>query len=140
MRATRSGQSAQQAASLDQAFKSAGFTTTLPRGDFEDPIAGMLRLRDGHKNQVDLLIGLRGLEPEAFSRAVEVPFKGSTLKFIGREAFLAMKVFAGGPLDLVDAARAVAAAGTSLDLALLRRLAAKFGRDASAALEKLLAA
>lgn len=128
----------QQAAGLDQAFKAAGFTAVLTRGDFDDPIAGMLRLGDGHKNQVDLLIGLRGMEAEAFSRAVDVPFKGSTLKFIGREDFIAMKVFAGGPLDLVDAARAVAAAGSSLDLLLLRRLAGQFGREPSAALEKLL--
>lgn len=129
----------QQVAGLEKAFKSAGFATVLTRGDLEDPIAGMLRLSDSYKNQVDLLIGLRGMDSKAFERAVEVPFKGTTLKFVGREDFIAMKVFAGGPLDLVDASRAIAAAGASLDVALLRSLAGKFGRDASAALERLLA-
>jgi hypothetical protein len=41
-------------------------------------------------------------------------------------------------MDQLDAARALSAAGSALDLALLRRLAARFGRDASATLERLL--
>jgi len=60
------------------------------------------------------------------------------VRFISREDFIAMKVFAGGPLDLVDATRAVTAAGASLDLELVRRLAKRFGRDASESLERLL--
>jgi hypothetical protein len=50
-----------------------------------------------------------------------------------------MKVFAGGPVDLVDASRALSAAGKAVDVELLRRLAKQFGRDASASLERLLA-
>jgi len=64
---------------------------------------------------MDLLLGLRGIEPQAFSRLVEIPFQGTTLKFIGREDFIAMKVFAGGPMDLLDATRAISAGRTSLD-------------------------
>jgi predicted nucleotidyltransferase len=111
----------------------------LTRGDFEDPIPGLLRLSDSFGNRVDLLIGLRGLETQAFSRVVEVPFQGTTVRFIGREDFIAMKLFAGGPVDIVDATRAVSAAGTSLDVELVRRLANQYGRDASAALDRLLA-
>ena len=77
---------------------------------------------------IDLLVG----------QTVLVAFQGSTVKFIGREDFIAMKVFAGGPMDLVDATRAVTAAGASLDLELVRRLAKCFGKDASASLERLL--
>jgi len=51
---------------------------------------------------------------------------------------IAMKVFAGGPMDLLDATRAVTAAGSSLDLELVRRLAKRFGRAASESLEQLL--
>jgi hypothetical protein len=50
-----------------------------------------------------------------------------------------MKVFAGGPVDLIDAKRAICAAGNSLDLDLLRRVAQRYGRDASESLERLLA-
>jgi hypothetical protein len=50
-----------------------------------------------------------------------------------------MKVFAGGPVDLVDAARAISAGRDSLDLDLMRRLAKGYGRDTSDSLERLLA-
>jgi predicted nucleotidyltransferase len=129
----------QQADDLERGFKAAGFRTELSRGDFDDPIPGLLRLSDQYGNRVDLLIGLRGMEQHAFSRAIEVPFQGKTLQFIGREDFIAMKVFAGGPMDIIDATRAIAASGGSLDTELLRRLAKKYGRDAAEALNRLLA-
>lgn len=129
----------EQAKHLESAFKAAEFRTELTRGDFEDPIPGLLKVSDSFGNRVDLLLGLRGVEPQAFSRVVEVPFQGSTLKFIGREDFIAMKVFAGGPMDLVDATRAVAASRDSLDFDLMRRLAKRYGVDAAESLERLLA-
>ena len=49
---------------------------------------------------MDLLVGLRGLEAEAFSRAIDVPFMGAVLRVARREDFIAMKVFAGGPQNL----------------------------------------
>ena len=127
-----------EAEDLERAFNTAGFRTLLTRGDPEDPIPGLLRLNDLYDNRVDLLIGLRGLERQAFSRGIDVPFQGMTLKFIGREDFIAMKVFAGGPMDLVDASRAILASGQSLDLGLVRRLAKGYGRDAIESLERLL--
>jgi predicted nucleotidyltransferase len=123
---------------LESVFKAAGFRTELTRGDFEDPIPGLLKVNDSFGNRVDLLLGLRGMEPQAFSRVVEVPFQGSTLKFIGREDFIAMKVFAGGPMDLLDATRAISAGRDSLDFDLMRQLAKRYGRDAAESLERLL--
>jgi len=128
-----------EAGALERAFKTAGFHTLLTRGDIEDPIPGLLKVGDPYDNRVDLLIGLRGMEPQAFSRGVDVPFQGMTLKFIGREDFIAMKVFAGGPMDLIDASRAISAGGESMDLELVRRLARRYGRDAIESLEHLLA-
>jgi hypothetical protein len=127
-----------EAEALELAFKIAGFRTLLTRGDPEDPIPGLLRLNDLYDNSVDLLIGLRGMEPQAFSRGIEVPFQGVALKFIGREDFIAMKVFAGGPLDLIDASRAILASGESLDVELVRRLSKRYGREAIQALESIL--
>jgi predicted nucleotidyltransferase len=128
----------QQAAGLEKKLQQAGLATDLRRGDPEDPIPALLRLSDVYRNRVDLLIGLRGLEAEAFARALSVPFKNFSLRIIGREDFIAMKVFAGSPQDLADARAALAAANQSIDLSLVRRLAKRYGRDASAALEKLL--
>jgi hypothetical protein len=87
----------EEAENLERIFKAAGFLTELTRGDFADPIPGLLKVTDSCANRVDLLLGLRGIEPQAFSRVIEVPFQGNTLKFIGREDFIAMKAFAGGP-------------------------------------------
>jgi len=128
----------QQAPDLEKKLVLAGFKTELRRGDSTDPIPALLSVTDAFRNRVDLLVGLRGLEVAAFSRAMVVPFKGASLRVIGREDFVAMKVFAGGPQDLADAAAAFAAAPESLDMPLLRRLATRYGRDASIALEKLL--
>jgi predicted nucleotidyltransferase len=123
---------------VERAFKNAGFRTTFNRGDPEDDIPGLLRVADEYGNQVDLLLGLKGLDRKVFSRTIEVAFQGVPLRFIGREDFIAMKVFAGGPIDLQDAERAVAANPQSLDVALVRRLAAGFGREASVRLESIL--
>ncbi len=128
----------QQASDLQGDLREAGLRTDLVRGDADDPIPGMLKVSDEHENRVDLLLGLRGLDPQAFARGLDVPFQGSTLRFIGLEDFIAMKAFAGGPLDLLDAQRAIDGAGNSLDVDLLRRLTAGYGRDASRELEKML--
>jgi hypothetical protein len=130
--------SAAALADLEKKFKSAHLQTELRHGDLDDPIAALLELTDEYGNRVDLLVGLRGLEREALSRTIDVPFVGEVLRVIGREDFIAMKVFAGGPQDIIDAGSAIATAGESLDLPLLRRLATRFGRTTSRALDKLL--
>lgn len=128
-----------EAAGLRRSFESAGFTTQLRIGDPDDPIPALLAVSDPHGNRVDLLIGLRGLDPQALSRAGEVAFLGGNLRIVGREDLIAMKVFADGPQGLADARAALEFGRETLDLELLRRLAARFGRSAEQAIEALLA-
>jgi hypothetical protein len=123
---------------LSTAFEAAQFRVTLNRGDDEDPIPSMLILTDAHGNRVDLLGGLRHLDPQIFTRAVEVPFRGVNLRIVGREDFIAMKCFAGGPQDLVDARAAFEGTQSPLDLDLLRAVTRRFGRHAADRLENLL--
>lgn len=101
-------------------------------------ISAVLALTDQHSNRVDFLVGIRGLDPGAFARAVEVPFYGQRLRIIGLEDFIAMKLFAHGPQDIADATAALETAGERVDLALLRKLAARFGAETTASLETLL--
>ncbi|HVS75400.1 MAG TPA: hypothetical protein VHE11_00590 [Steroidobacteraceae bacterium] len=124
---------------LERTFQSAGFQTELRRGDIDDPISSLLAVSDQFGNRVDLLVGLRGLEETAFRRSINVAFEGETLRVIGREDFIAMKVFAGGPQDVADAANVLEAAAGTLDLELLRRLAERYGRDTADSLRALLA-
>ena len=123
---------------IERQFRGAGFQTELRHGDPDDPIAAVLALSDTFGNRVDLLVGLRGLESAAFSRVLDVPFQGERLRVIGREDFIAMKLFAHGPQDLADAEFALAAGKDSIDVGLLRRLTRGFGHEAAEALERLL--
>ena len=123
---------------LEKRFAAVAFQTQLREGDPEDRIPAALVLSDAHGNRVDLLAGLRGLEPAAFSRAITVPFQGQPLRVIGREDFIAMKIFVSGPADMMDALAAIRVAGDSLDLTLLRRLTERYGRSTRDALEAML--
>ena len=123
---------------IEKALKEAGLTTEFRRGDLEDAIPGLVRVSDSFGNQVDVLLGIRGLDPKAFSRTVEVPLEGTQLRFVGREDFIAMKVAAGGPIDLMDAESAIVADPKSLDEQLVRSLGSRFGKTASASLERML--
>ena len=125
-------------ANLGRAFGKAGFEVELRHGDADDPIPAMLVLSDTHSNRVDLLGGLWGLDPQLFSRAIEVPFSGDSLRVVGREDFIAMKCFAGGPQDIADARVALMSAQQPIDLDLLRRVTRRFGRAAADVLEQLL--
>ena len=120
-------------------FQRAGFVTELRPGETDDPIPAMLILSDSLDNRVDLLGGLRGMDPAIFFRAVEVPFMGVNLRIVGREDFIAMKCFAGGPQDILDAQSAYRSAQGPVDLDLLRAVARRFGRDAADNLEQVLA-
>lgn len=124
-------------AGLEKSLRKAGLEVELRRGDAEDPIPALLAINDRHGNRVDLLAGLRGLDPDALKRAITLTLSGRPLRIIGREDFIAMKCFAGSPLDLADAEEAIRSAPTPLDLDLVRRLARRFGRSAADAFEGL---
>ena len=125
-------------AGLERTFREAGFHTELRRGDFDDPIGAVLTLQDSFENQVDLLVDIRGFDPEAFSRTIEVSLYGEPLKFVSLEDFIAMKVFAGGPQDIADAKNAIESALEPLDLDLVRKVAARYGADTVGSLKNLL--
>lgn len=130
---------AHRAAELDRQFRAAGFISEVRHGDPTDPIGAVLSLSDSFGNRVDLLLGLRGLGPDAYSRATLVPFQDCELRVVGREDFIAMKLFAHGPQDLFDAEHALLGTGELPDLTLLRKLAADYGPETLAALERMLA-
>jgi predicted nucleotidyltransferase len=115
-----------------------GYEAALRTGDVDDPIAGLLEIKDRHGNRVDLLIGLRGMDPELLDRTRQVRLAEAILEVVGPEDFIAMKAFAGGPVDLADARAVIELERGSLDLELLRRLAQRFGRDAARIVEDLI--
>ena len=128
-----------EVAVLERQLRASGLQTELRYGDPDDPIAAVLGISDSFSNRVDLLVGLRGLDPAAFARALDIPFQKERLRVVSREDFIAMKLFAHGPQDLADAEFALAAADDSLDMPLLERLATRYGSETLDAFRKLLA-
>ena len=126
-------------AKLEKVFKQAGFDTELRSAEADDPVFGMLILSDDLGNHVELLGGLRNMDPEIFSRALEIEFRETKLRIVGREDFIAMKCYAGGPQDLLDARSAYEAAPGPIDLDLLRTVTRRFGREAADRLQEVLA-
>ena len=78
------------------------------------------------------------MDPELMNRPRQVRLAETILEIVGREDFIAMKAFAGGPVDLADARTVIDLDRESLDLELLRRLAQRFGRDAARTVEDLI--
>jgi hypothetical protein len=126
-------------AKLERSFERAGFDTELRTAEADDPISGMLVLSDDYSNRVELLGGLRNMDPGIFSRTLEITFRDETLSIVGREDFIAMKCFASSPQDLLDARSAYQAAPGPVDLDLLRTVTRRFGREAADRLEEILA-
>jgi hypothetical protein len=126
-------------AKLEKSFKRAGFGTELRTAEADDPVSGMLVLSDDLRNHVELLGGLRNMDPEIFSRSLQVKFRDQVLRIVGREDFIAVKCFAGGPQDVLDARSAYQAALGPIDVDLLRTVTRRFGRAAADRLEEVLA-
>ncbi|HXG60984.1 MAG TPA: hypothetical protein VNO22_06410 [Planctomycetota bacterium] len=123
---------------LSQHLRTGGFDVVLRHGDPGDPIGASLQIRDPHGNSVDLLIGVRGMDPEAPSRTVEAPFFDDRVRLLGAEDLIAMKLFAAGPVDIEDVRSILHVSGPTLDLPLLRRLARRYGPEEEKALDALL--
>ena len=115
-----------------------GYRAELKRGDIDDPILGAIVVEDAHENRVDLLLGVRGMDPDAVHRCVWASLLDSSVRIIGAEDLIAMKTFAGGLQDLEDVRGILQVSGTLLNIALLRELVRRYGADAADDLDKLL--
>jgi hypothetical protein len=125
-------------ASLLERLRGKGWKVEFKEGDEGDPLGFVVRIHDDAGNQVDLIGGIRRLDPGFFDRVVEADLQGLNLLFASPEDLVALKIFAGGPKDLEDAAGVVEVAGEALDRALLIRLCRRFGPEEEKRCEKLL--
>jgi predicted nucleotidyltransferase len=78
------------------------------------------------------------MDPELLNRTRQVRLAEAVLEIVGREDLIAMKAFAGGPVDLADARAVIEQDRGSLDLELLRRFAQRFGRETVKTVEELI--
>jgi hypothetical protein len=123
---------------LTKRLGTAGFDARLNRGDLEDPVVGAITVDDRYQNRVDLLLGVRGMDPEAIGRCLESPLLDSTVRIIAAEDLIAMKIFAGSFRDLDDVRGILQVWGPQLNLDLLRKLARRYGPAIARKLEQVL--
>lgn len=123
---------------LVEHLASAGLQVRISKGAADDPIARVLLLTDAHGNTVDLLWGVRGMEKAALNRCRTTSLLGASVKVIGAEDFIAMKVFAGAPKDLGDVQGVLEISGETLDRVLLKRLTRRYGAEEARVLASLL--
>jgi len=116
----------------------AGYRATYKRGDIEDPILGSILIEDVHNNRMDLLLGIRGMDPDAVNRCVSSALLDSSVRIIAAEDLIAMKVFARGVQDLEDVRGILQVSGDRLNLELLQKVARRYGADVLRMLEELL--
>ena len=119
-------------------LKSEGFEVAIRHGDPEDPVTGVIIIGDQYRNTIDLILGIRGLAPDAVSRAIAAPLLGEVVNIIAAEDLIPMKLFAGGVRDLSDVTGILQVSGEHLDIELTRNLARRYGVEVEQRLNQLL--
>jgi hypothetical protein len=98
----------QGAPALERSLKNYGFQTTFHRGAADDPVVGVLRIAvpvaDGKVN-CDVLFASRVWQTRAVKNASEVDLGGYVVRVAQSADLFLLKLYAGGPQDLIDAAQ-----------------------------------
>lgn len=90
---------------LNAALRAAGFEAEWRRGDPDDPIPLLLRLRSASGPEIDVVCATRLWEREMLNRSIRVRIPGGLeTPVIALEDLIVLKLMAGGPGDLVDIA------------------------------------
>ena len=126
-------------AALAQRISDAGFRAQVKLGDAEDPLLGVITVQDDFGNMLDLILGIRGLDPAASQRAVDTFLLDTPIRIAGIEDLIAMKLFAGGTQDREDVRGILQVAGDNLNVGLARNLTGRYGVSTQQALEVILA-
>ena len=74
----------------------------LLRGDFEDPLAGSVRLSRARDEIVDVVVGRYAWQSEIVESAMPTPVGGVTVKVARPAGLVLLKLYAGGPKDAWD--------------------------------------
>lgn len=80
-----------------------GAVVEIRRGDLEDPLAGVVRISREGQAPVDLVVGKSPFLDGVLARRQELVVRGRRVPVVLGADLLLLKVFAGGPQDLLDA-------------------------------------
>lgn len=97
---------------LDAALRAARFEPEWRRGDPDDPVPLLLRLRSAAGPEIDVICATRPWEREMLNRSIRVRMPGGVeAPVIALEDLIVLKLMAGGPGDLADVADLLERAG-----------------------------
>lgn len=122
---------------LRDVLHKAGLKSVYRRGDVGDPVGAVVNVEDRFDNRVDLLMNIHGMTDAVFSRTVEAEFMKARIRVVGVEDFIAMKILAGSPKDLNDAADVLHVSSDRVNPTLLNALVQAYGKRALRTLESL---
>lgn len=86
-------------------------TVDVRRGDRDDPLAGVIRIRRQDERPVDIVIGRHRWQTDAIGRAGVATYLGVELPALRAADLVLFKVYAGGTQDRWDVAMLLATAG-----------------------------
>jgi hypothetical protein len=92
----------------------------IRRGDPDDPLAGAVRIHRRNE-QGDIIVG-RPWMRRILDRTIRIHVRGEELPVVDRADLVLLKVFAGGPQDLLDVRLLLEAGGEGLRDEVERRL------------------
>jgi len=122
---------------LRTALTKAGMNVVIKKGNFEDPLVGVILIEDNHGNHVDLLLGIKKADNSLFKRGQRIEFQGETINIVGVEDLIAMKIYAGSPKDLADVQGILAVSKEVIDQKRLIRFVGNFGKEAADTLREM---
>ncbi len=100
------GQAAAEMPALASRLQAIGYKLEVSKAAFDDPLGGVIIVHVPTSSGVfpcDLIFPARAWQTAAVKNAVEVEFEGFAVRVVqARELFL-LKLYAGGPQDLLDA-------------------------------------
>jgi hypothetical protein len=90
------------AAAYWEPLRAAGAVVDIRRGDEDDPLAGVVRLRVGAEPPLDVIVGKSAWQAGVLARAQEASLEGDPVPVVRRVDLILLKLFAGGPQDAWD--------------------------------------
>jgi hypothetical protein len=97
----------QEALSMERSLTESGFRATFHRGAADDPIVGVLRLTvplAGAEVSCDLIFASREWQRQTVTNATTVDLDSFAVRVAQSADLFLLKLYAGGPQDLIDAA------------------------------------
>ena len=84
-----------------QALVADGVDVDLRRGDADDPLAGVVRLRS-RETQIDVIVGRGEWQNDVLTRARPATLRGTAIPVVTAADLVLLKLYAGGPQDAWD--------------------------------------